>query len=545
VPEQTRQVAQAAFPKGNPYLTLRDEIGTIFADEDFIDLYASKGQPGISAWRLALVTILQFRENLPDRQAAEAVRARIDWKYLLGLELSDSGFDYSVLSEFRDRLITGSADSLLEKILERCQALKLLKARGKQRTDATYVLAAIRDLNRLEAVGETIRAALNELSKIAPDWVQAVVPSEWYKRYGRRIEDDRLPQSKTKREAYAQLLGEDGYHLLALLEGAEIPESWRTLPTIETLRLVLAYHYDHCQKTEAGQVVDQVRFKKQSELEPSAQQVRSPYDVEARYRERRGTSWCGYTVHLTESCELDEPHFITHVETTPATVHESQKTEAIHQALADKGLLPDEHLVDTAYIDAELLVDSRQDYGISLIGPARLNVSWQAKLEGGYDIEKFDIDWDHQTVRCPQGHISRSWKPNTDSSGAPVIYVRFRAKDCQACSARELCTRSKSRRIGFRPREQYEALQAARQLLASEEGQQRYNRRAGIEGTISQGVRAFGLRFSRYRGLAKTQLQHIATAAAINIDRVIAWLNDIPQAKTRQSAFAKLAPTYF
>jgi transposase len=109
VPDQTARVAQAAFPKGNPYLTLRDALGTLFQDDDFRDLYAHEGQPGLSAWRLALVTIMQFRETLSDRQAAESVRARIDWKYLLSLDLTDPGFDFSVLSAFRDRLLAGSA----------------------------------------------------------------------------------------------------------------------------------------------------------------------------------------------------------------------------------------------------------------------------------------------------------------------------------------------------------------------------------------------------------------------------------------------------
>ena len=167
IPDNTAEVARAAFPKGNPYLTLRDELGTVFADEDFVDLFPDRGQPALSPWRLALVTILQFRENLPDRQAADAVRGRIDWKYLLGLELTDPGFDFSVLSEFRDRLLQGSAEELLlEKILEHCLSLGLVKAGGKQRTDSTRVLAAIRDVNRLELVGETVRAALNQLAMI-------------------------------------------------------------------------------------------------------------------------------------------------------------------------------------------------------------------------------------------------------------------------------------------------------------------------------------------------------------------------------------------
>jgi transposase len=151
VPEDTVRIARAAFPNGTPYMTLRDVLGTIFQDQDFLVLFPNNGHPGLPPWRLALVTIMQFRENLADRQAAEAVRARIDWKYLLGLELTDPGFDFSVLSEFRDRLLAGSAEELLlEKLLERCRALGLLTARGQQRTDSTHVLAAIRVLNRLE-----------------------------------------------------------------------------------------------------------------------------------------------------------------------------------------------------------------------------------------------------------------------------------------------------------------------------------------------------------------------------------------------------------
>ena len=208
VPEETARVAHAAFPKGHPYLTFRDALGTIFQDEDFAALFPLWGQPGLPPWRLAFVTIMQFRETLADRQAAEAVRARIDWKYLLSLELTDPGFDFSVLSEFRDRLLAGSAEELLlDKLLERCQGLGLLKARGQQRTDSTHVLAAVRVLNRLELVAETLRATLNALATVAPDWLRDVAPLEWYARYGKRIEDARLPREKAAREAYAQTGG--------------------------------------------------------------------------------------------------------------------------------------------------------------------------------------------------------------------------------------------------------------------------------------------------------------------------------------------------
>ncbi len=484
VPELTKEVARAAFPKGNPYLTLRDKLGTIFEDEDFIGLFPEHGQPALSPWRLALVTIMQFRENLTDRQAAEAVRSRIDWKYLLGYDLTDPGFHFSVLSEFRARLLDGGEAILLDKLLQRCRENDLLKERGKQRTDATHVLAAIRVMNRLELVGETMRAALNAIAAEAPLWLRQVASSEWYERYGRRIEDYRLPKSEEKRAAYAQRVGEDGFQLLDLLAEADAPKEATSLPEVTTLHLMWVRHYSRDEDKTDGNSPGPVRFKSNRELARASEAIESPYDTEARYRSRYGTNWTGYVVHLTETCEEDNIHLISHVETTEATVHESQKTESIHQALVEKGLPPGEHFVDSAYIDAELLVDSRQQHQIDLIGPARSNNSWQSRTEGAYDLEQFEIDWDRQVVYCPQGKQSSNWKDGFDNTGAPLIHVQFSSKDCRPCSVRPLCTRSKRRRaMGFRPRKQYEALQEARQRIESKEGRQLYNRRAGIENT--------------------------------------------------------------
>ena len=245
VPEQTARVAHAAFPKGHPYLTFRDHLGTIFQDEDFAALFPAWGQPGLPPWRLALVTIMQFRENLADRQAAEAVRARIDWKYLLSLDLTDPGFDFSVLSEFRDRLLAGSAvDLLLDKLLERCRTMGLLTARGQQRTDSTHVLAAIRVMNRLELVAETLRAALNAVATVAPTgskpWPRSHGTSAMAR--GSRIRACR--KARLKRDAYAQMVGEDGFALLDALEAAETPQDLRELPVITTLRRTWQRHYD-------------------------------------------------------------------------------------------------------------------------------------------------------------------------------------------------------------------------------------------------------------------------------------------------------------
>src|ERR671920_320622 len=184
VPEETARVARAAFPKGNPYLTLRDDLGPIFADRDFADLHPERGRPACPPWRLALVTLLQFREGLSDRQAAEAVRARIDWKYLLALDLTDPGFDYSVLCEFRGRLLQHDATGrLLARILDAARDQGVLKGHGRQRTDSTHVLAAVRDLNRIELLAETLRAALNAVAMVDSAWLRALAPPEWHARY--------------------------------------------------------------------------------------------------------------------------------------------------------------------------------------------------------------------------------------------------------------------------------------------------------------------------------------------------------------------------
>jgi transposase len=534
IPESTTRVARAAFPKGNPYLTLRDKLGTIYVDEDFIELFPELGQPALAPWRLALVTVVQFRENLTDRQAAEAVRGRIDVKYLLGLELADPGFDFSVLSEFRSRLLEGKAETmLLEKLLTICRDLELVKARGKQRTDATHVLAAIRVMNRLEQVAETMRAALNELAAEVPIWLQSVAPHEWYQRYGRRIEDDRLPKSNAGREAYAQTVGEDGFLLLDLVARPEAPAGLANLPMIEALRLVWERHYQRQEQ--------KVRFRSTKELANAPPGQESPYDPDARYRHRGKTSWVGYISHVSESCDDDAPHLITHVTTTTANQHEVNVTEAIHQALVDKGLPPDQHLVDSAYIEAGLLLSSREKHSIVLVGPTRRNASWQARMEGAYDHYQFDVDWDNERIRCPQGKISQSWY-RFDSRGKPHVKVLFSEEDCRPCQVRHLCTKGTRKVLQLPDRELYEALKEQRRIHATEEGRLLYNKRAGVEGTISQGVRAFGLRKARYCSLTKTHLQHVATAAAINLERLVAWFDDVPRGQTRISRFAALAP---
>ncbi len=542
VPEDTARVAHAAFPKGNLYMKIRDELGTIYQDQQFASLFPTRGQPAEAPWRLALVCVFQFIEGLSDRQAADALRSRIDWKYALGLELTDPGFDFSVLSEFRARLISGELEgSLLDTMLAQFKHRGWLKARGSQRTDSTHVLAAVRVLNRLETVGETLRAALNALAVAAPDWLREQVEPEWFERYGQQIEEYRLPKGQQARYNYAAIIGADGSRLLNAVYSAQSPiaPGWlREIPTVQVLRRVWVQQY---------MVMEgQIQLRSAQDLPPAGARIESPYDPQASYGNKRSATWTGYKVHVTETCDRDpdEVHLITNVETTQAHVADADLAVPTHEALENKNLLPGEHLLDAGYVDADLLVSSRREYGIEVVGPVRPNVSWQAKAGKGYDISAFTIDWEAKQVTCPKGRMNSSWTPHLDQWGNAVISVRFRRADCLKCPARALCTHSATapRHVTFRTKDDHQAIQTIRQQQTTPEWQARYMQRAGVEGTLSQGVRAYELRETRYIGLAKTHLQHILTAASINIVRVVAWLSGIPRAKTRVSHFAALAP---
>jgi transposase len=540
VPEETARVTRAAFPKGNTYTRMRDELGVVWEDEDFAGLYPTRGQSALAPWRLALVTVMQFAEGLSDRQAADAVRSRIDWKYALGLKLEDPGFDFSVLSEFRSRLLEGGAEQLLlEKLLEECKNRGLLKARGKQRTDSTHVLAAVKATGRLECLGETMRAALNALAVVAPEWLRGWTPSEWYERYGSRVEEYRLPRSDTERKELAEQIGADGFRLLAELDTEGTPVDLRDLEAARTLRRVWAEQYH--QPAEPGETV---RLREKEEIPPAAEIVQSPYDTEARYSWKREVHWVGYKVHLTETCEEDNPNLITHVETTPATSPDLRAPDAVHDALSEKEILPKEHLVDAGYMGSKEMADARRRHGVDLFGPMPRDGSWQAKTPGGIDATCFEIDWEARVATCPEGKKSRYWKPALNRHGRDVVAVLFDKAVCAACESRPLCTRSKftGRELTLRPQPQHEVLLEARKRQSTEEFWEEYQARAGVEGTVSQGVRGFGLRRSRYVGMAKTHLQHLITAVAINVVRLVAWFAGVPKAQTRLSPFARLAP---
>ena len=540
VPATTAEVARAAFPDGCLAIRLRDLLGEMFADDQFSQLFSTRGRPAVPPGRLALVSVLQFAEGLTDRQAADAVRGRLDWKYLLGMDLRDAGFDDSVLSEFRSRLVaSGTAEALLfDAVLLRLKAAGWVAPGGRQRTDSTHVLANIRTLQHLELVGESVRAALEAMAATVPHWLLSWTPSEWFTRYGARVSAYRLPKAEAERTALAVVMGHDGFQALTRAYRADAPPLVRTLPAVQALRQIWVQQYyrddqgvywrDHTAQGRA----------------PSDTLITSPYDLDARYRVKRSTGWTGYTAQLSETCDEDRPHLITYVATGPATEADIDTTPRVHTALARRGLLPAEHYVDTAYVNADHILAARQQ-NVDLVGPVTDGHQWQSRDPDAYDNDAFTIDWENLRATCPQGHQNTWSGIGTDRHGSPRVSFTFSLTNCTPCPVRARCTHAKTaaRTITLRTREQHELLREQRAEQDTDEWRRRYAHRSGVEGTISQAVRAFGLRRSRYRGQTKTAVQHILTATAINLTRLDAWVSGVPLGHTRISHFAALTPS--
>ena len=285
----------------------------------------------------------------------------------------------------------------------------------------------------------------------------------------------------------------------------------------------------------------QVRWREaeQQGRPPVERMIESPYDVQARYSAKRGMHWTGYKACLTETCDADTPHLITHVKTVPACTPDVGLLPGVQADLAARDLLPAEHLADAGFIDAGVLAGRG---AVEIVGPAAVDTAWQAQAQQGFDQAHFVIDWEARHATCPQGHVSVGWAAKSDRSGQTFIYVRFAEATCRACPCRAVCTRhaKASRSLCLLPRPEYEALQAARPYQRTAAFRTRYAARAGIEGTLSQVVAATGLRTSRYTGVAKTHLQHVASATGVNLLRLVAWLSGVPRALTRVTRLAAM-----
>ncbi|MDQ0605399.1 transposase [Streptomyces canus] len=502
----TARVTRASNPQGTTAMWVRDRLDGLWCDEDFTAWYPRDGRPGLSPAQLATVCVLQFLLNLSDRQAAEAVRCRLDFKYALGLELDDPGSHHSVLGDFRDRLARGDrADQLLDLALARLAAAGLVKQRGRQRTDSTHVLAAARDLTRLELVLEAVRAALEELARDAPELLDPLVTAEWAERYGRPVRLCSQPSHPIARLTEA---GADAHALLAL---ARAPDR-ATGPAREVLRQILVQQFIVDERGRLRPRADKDGFP------PGGRQIRSPYDLDTRFALRGNTRWSGYLLHVTETCDFDRPNVITDVATTVPT-RDTAAVPGIHTRLNKRCLLPAEHLLDGGYLSVALLDQSDRTYGVTLIGPVKASGQWQHKEQTGFARDDFTIDFANRQVTCPRGQTAKSWVEAP--AQAPYISARFRPRHCDPCPTRSLCARGRAARtVYFLPQQLHELQARSRADQQDPAWRQLYAVRSGVEGTIAELALGHRARRCRFHGLPKTHVQHVLTAIAVNIERL-------------------------
>ncbi len=554
--------AMYGFRKAEPPLavTVRDRLGEWLRDEEFAAAFGVRGRPGWPPSRLALVTVLQRAGNLTDRMAAEAVRTRLDWKYLLGLTLEDPGFDHSVLPEFRAKVAGAGLEQVpLDALLERLASDRLVNAGGKQRTDSTHVIAAVAELNQVELARESVRAAAGALTAAHPGWVEgALHVSDWARKYGAPIPGWNLPPSKKKQDELAVACAKDGYALLRAVYGKASPAWLAELPAVETLRQVLARNFTLVIHADGREVIKR-REKKQPEgdgIPPGRYRITSPYDTDARWGAKRDQSWFGYKLHVTETCDdappcgcagpghdggcgaAAFPNLVTCTATTSAAATDMEMTGLIDDALAAKGLAPGRHYVDSGYLSAGRLVAEAARHGIALIGPLQAGTSAQARAGQGYARADFTADYDAQRVTCPQGKASSSWTPCSQYGGDAIVAV-FARSDCEPCPVKQLCTKGKKRTVTLPPRAVAEAQAALRAAGGTKSFQADYARRAGVEGTMHQAA-SRGARGARYRGLRKTRLDHAFMAVALNLLRLNAYWNGNPLDRARTSHLARL-----
>jgi transposase len=537
----------------------RERLGEWLHDEAFTAVFGVRGRPGWSPSRLALVTVLQQAENLTDRMAAEAVRTRLDWKYLLGLPLEDAGFDHTVLPEFRDKVAEGGLERApLDALLERLASSGLVKAGGKQRTDSTHVVAAVSALNRLELAGESVRAAVEALAAAHPDWTAQVLEAgEWARRYGTPMTSWRPPASKKKQDELAVAYARDGFALLEAVFRKESPAWLAQVPAVQVLRTVLLQNYTRTVRADGTEVIRRREKEPGGDgLPPARIKIASPYDTDARWGAKREVFWLGYKLHVTETCDdappcgcgsagcargcqaAAFPNLVTAVATTAATVTDNQVTAVTDDGLAAKNLAPGRHYLDSGYLSAAVVAREYRRHGIVLVGP--LLAGAPARARPGYARADFAVDYGARTVTCPQGRTSASWSPCTQK-GQDKIVATFSRADCGPCPARQLCTGNsgKRRQLTLLPRGLAEVLAANRAQEKTVSFRADYARRAGIEGTMRQAV-SHGARRARYRGLAKTRLEHAFMAVALNLIRLDAYWAGRPLDRRRTTHLARL-----
>ena len=514
MPADIRAVGEQVLDVGDPYRVIGEQLADLVRDEQFAGLYEPTGRAAVWPSVLALVTLFQFLEDLPDREAARAVVVRLDWKYALHLGLGYGGFDFSCLSYFRRRLLAHEQERLVfETVLTQAWALGFVRKRSKQRTDSLGVIGAVRELSQLELVSEALRLALRALRAADAPWVEQTVPAAYRTEYLERRSDYRL--TAAERQAELVRVGQDGAWLLDQLAGAA-QAALRALPEVVTMATIWAQRYVHGN----GPLRWRDRTADATEL------VVTPHDPGVRIGQKRGHAWWGDKVHVTETlaeppdptaptagAPADQVRFITDVTTSPAPSGDGQALAEIRAHLRERDLLPTEQVVDSGYVSGKHLAESEAD-GVELVGPPLADTSPNA-----FKLAVFTIDRDAQQAICPAGQVATNFRARTERDGSASIQIRFPAAVCAACPLRPQCTTSKDGR-SLSVSEHHDRLVARRAEAQTPAFRDKLKARAGIEATLSELVRSHGLRRHRYRGDAKRHFEHLLKAAACNLKRL-------------------------
>lgn len=561
IPDETRSVAEQIYPPDHPLRRLGDDYADVLCDQDFADLYSSTGQPALSPALLALVTVLQATEHCSDRVAAEMVRSRIDWKYALHLPLSHPGFDASVLCEFRQRLVAHHAERrVFDAFLRRLKERGFLKGRAVQRTDSLAIMAAVRELDLLELVMETLRLALEAIAQHDPVWRKAHIPDTWLQNYGPWTQAERLIRETSSRaSAEAQRLlsraGQDGFALLDALE-AEEAALLRGLTAVEVLRTVWTQQYQRSEPhqgqlpatsgteanksgTEANQNVEadvkakadvKIRSSVQTRPAPALEDgqrgrvIITPHDPQARWATKQDHAWGGYKLHLTETATEDAPLLITDLDIVAAAAHDSQAVASIQQRLQACDLLPDTHLADAGYVNG-LTIQSSLSYRVNLLGPIPADTLGASRKDTILPSEAFTVDVETQQATCPGGHSARLWSlhQRSDRKGRSLIAIAWDKQTCSHCPLRSQCLPPGQLQRVLRLSPYYTLLTNRRAEQKTVAFRERYRRRAGIEATFSHLVNVHRARRTPYCGSAKTLCRYAALAVGVNLCRVALW----------------------
>lgn len=505
VPEDTRRIGEQVLREGNVYREIGDRFGELFpGDEVFAQLYDPGGRGAEPPQLMALVTVFQMLEKVPDRLAAEWVVSRIDWKYALHLPLGYAGFHFTDLLAFRNRLMAQQQERLLfDRFFSRLQHLGLIKLRGKTRTDATHVLGLVEKLGRMELVTESVRVAVNAVKKEDLNWTEEHLPATFLESYADRQSEYGLSDARVQ----AKLIrtGEDGLWLLRIIEQSA-PAAVQHLAEVAVLRQVLAQQFPEGpaappSKRPAGRDV-----------------IESPNEPEVRYGKKRDKKWDGYKAQVSETCDVAYPHLIIDLEPSQAPSHDSNELDAIQQRILARGVHPAEQNVDQGYTSAENIYTSRQK-NIELLGKPLADTHAHA----AFRQDQFQINELTHTPTCPNQHTCGSWTETAQADWpASRVVIHFPGPTCCACQFFGQCTvNPKGRTLELHPFRTI--LVEWRQQAQQEAYRQRLRLRAGIEATISELVRKYGLRHCRYRGKSKLRLQTCFTAIAVNLARLARW----------------------